>query len=547
MIIYDKHEETRKIIRAVIYIRFSSKQQADSYSIEYQQEECLKYIEKKGYKFVKSYIDEAKTGKRTAGREALEQMLFDAGRNKFDRIIVFSFSRSFRNTRDALNTNHELMEKHGIAIESVIEPIDLTSPHGKFSGTNLFAMHELQSDIIAAHVRSGMYIAAKQGYYLGGNVTFGYDTYDTGELTRGKARKKFCINEEEAEIVRLMYKMFLDGFSINYIRDELISQNVRMRKSNNLITAPNVSRLLKDKFYIGTRKFDIKGYEPLLIENAVPAIIDKETFDAVQAKFAENKDKPKPRRRTKRFYSLTGKIVCDKCGGYFYGVAKKDPKVKDKFYLNYVCNTKHNLRTCDAKNIRKEFLEEYCIKQIKKHILTPEKIKEIAAFIVSQTDGTPELIQEEFTHAEKRKRKVLEIIKKMKRDMYEMDDAEAEAQQELIAEYSKELNELNEKLARLESIETTVISEKMVVEFLEECALNIDSPDPHILKTVFEKLIEKIVITDDKVELTLIVFPYANTARKELCGSPHYALSAIINRDEYDQHASYRKNKKAGD
>ena len=198
-------------------------------SIEYQQEECLKHIERKGYKFVGEYIDKAKTGKKTAGREALEEMLYDAGRNKFDRIIVFSFSRSFRNTRDALNTNHELMEKHNIAIESVIEPIDLTTAHGKFSGTNLFAMHELQSDIIAAHVRSGMYIAAKQGYYLGGPVPFGYGTYETGEFTRGKARKKYCINEEEAEVVKLIFQMYADGFSVIYIRDELQNRDIRSK------------------------------------------------------------------------------------------------------------------------------------------------------------------------------------------------------------------------------------------------------------------------------------------------------------------------------
>ena len=206
-----------------------------------------------------------------------------------------------------------------------------------------------------------------------------------------------------------------------------------------------------------------------------------------------------------------------------------------------MCYSKTNLRNCDVKNIRKEFLEEYCIKKIKKHILTPEKIKEIAAFIVSQTDSTPDLVKEEFENAEKRKRKVLEIIKKMKRDMYEMDDAEAEAQQELIAEYSKELNALNEKLARLESIEQSVISFDMVESYLNECLLNIDSSDPHILKSIFDKLIEKIVIYDDKVELYLIVFPFANVALNAMQGSPCYSLCATIDRSLYNPHASKRK------
>lgn len=542
MIIIDKHEETRKMIRAVIYIRFSSKMQADSFSIEYQTEECLKHIESKGYKFVGEYIDKAKTGKKTAGREALEQMLFDAGRNKFDKIIVFSFSRSFRNTRDALNTNHELMSKHGIVIESVIEPIDMSSPHGKFSGTNLFAMHELQSDIIAAHVKSGMYIAAKQGYYLGGIINLGYSTYETGEFSRGKPRKKYCVNEEEAETVRWIFKMYADGFSIQYIVEELIKRDFRGR-SGDFMSVQGVSRILKNEFFIGIRKYDIKGYDPLYIENAVPAIIDKDIWELCQERNRanmEHKRRTAPRRKNKRYYCLTGKIICGNCGKHFAGEHKGEKKSKNiEGYSYYACSTKKNHRNCHVKNIRKDILEDYCIKQIKKHILTPDKIKEIAAYILSQTDGTPDLVREDFENAEKRKRKVLDIIKQAKREKYEMDEAEQEAQDELIAEYSKELSDLNAKLARLETLEQTVISEEMIVQVLEECLINIDSTDPHVLKSVFDKLIEKIVIHDDKVELYLIVFPFALSASKLSTACPMWSLGTEINR-EYLTAYAYR-------
>lgn len=545
MIIYnDKHEETRKIIRAVIYIRFSSKMQAESFSIEYQTEECLKYIESKGYKFVGEYIDKAKTGKKTAGREALEQMIHDAGRNKFDKIIVFSFSRSFRNTRDALNTNFELMEKHGIVIESVIEPINLETPHGKFSGTNLFAMHELQSDIIAAHVKSGMYIAAKQGYYLGGIINLGYSTYETGEFSRGRPRKRYCVNEEEAETVRWIFKMYADGFSIQYIVDELIKRDFRGR-SGDFISVQGVSRILKNEFFIGVRKYNLKGYDPLYIKDAVPAIIDKNTWDICQERNRANmqhKRRTAPRRKKKRYYALTGKIICGNCGKHFAGEHKGEKSAKKiSGYSYYACSTKKNHRTCHVYNIRKDILEHYCIQQIKQHILTPEKIKEIAAYIMSQTDGTPDLVREDFDRVEKRKRKVLDIIKQAKREKYEMDEAEQEAQDELIAEYSKELSELNAKLARLENLEETVITEEMIIKFLEECLINIDSTDPHIVKSVFDKLIEKIIIHDDKVELYLIVFPLGKSALKLASACPTWCLGTEIDRKHLTAYAYRHK------
>lgn len=543
MVIIDKHEQTRQIIRAVVYIRFSSKMQADSYSIEYQQEECLKYIERKGYKFVGEYIDKAKTGKKTVGRESLEEMLFDAGRDKFDKIIVFSFSRSFRNTRDALNTNHELMEKHGIVIESVIEPIDMSSPHGKFSGTNLFAMHELQSDIIAAHTKSGMYIAARQGYYLGGIVNLGYSTYETGEFSRGKPRKKYCVNEEEAEVVRWIFKAFADGFSINYIVAELIKRDFRGR-SGDYMSRQGISRILCNEFFIGVRKYSIKGYDPLYIEDAVPAIIDKEIWNACQERNRQNKEHPRataPRRKSKRYYYLTGKIRCGCCGKNFSGEHKGEKRKKGIIgYSYYSCSTRRNHRNCPSKNIRKDILEDYCIKQIKKHILTPEKIKEIAAYIMSQTDGSPDMVKEEFEAAEKQKRAALDNIKKLQLMNLNANEAVQEANNELIAEFSLEVERLNEKLARLETLEQTVITESTVVNLLEECALNIDSPDPHIVKSVCDKLIEKIIISDDKVELYLIVFPFAHTALKGSLGCPKWRLSTECNRKSLTGY-EYRK------
>ena len=243
----------KKKIRVVIYIRYSSQRQAESFSVEYQLAECKKYLEACGYELVEVYIDEAKSGKKTAGREAFDAMMFDASQNKFDKIIVFSFSRSFRNTRDALNYNHELSEKYSIAIESVIERIDLSDPHGKFSGTNLFAMHELQSDITAAHAKAGMYFAAQQGYFLGGFVPFGYELYGTGEFSRGKERKKYRPNPNEVEIVREMFELYADGFSLDFVQTTMRDKGIKGRKGD-IIGKNTVARILKNAFYIGTRE-----------------------------------------------------------------------------------------------------------------------------------------------------------------------------------------------------------------------------------------------------------------------------------------------------
>lgn len=522
-------QDAEKAVRAVIYIRYSSHRQADSYSIEYQTQECEKYITQKGYKFVRQYIDEAKTGKKTAGRDAFDAMIHDAGRGQFDRIIVFSFSRSFRNTRDALNYNHELSEKYNVIIESVIERIDMTNPHGKFSGTNLFAMHELQADIIAAHVRSGMYVAAQHGYYLGGYVPYGYKLYATGEQSRGKDKKKYEIDENESILVKQMFDLYANGFSLDYIQNIAREKGIKGRKGE-IMGIQTIARILKNPFYIGTRKYKVKGYDELFIKNAVPAIISLDVWHAVQARHSKNA--PKQPRRTKRLYSLTGKIYCGKCGAHMFGTFKGDKRNNNWHYAYYHCANKKIKKTCDMKNIRKDQIEKYCLQQIKAHILNPAAIDEIAAHIVSMIADSPTNLQRDFKTLSARKNKLNGIIKKLKKDNLEGEITD-EIYREMSYEYLQELAEIDINLFQIENAQETAITPETVKDYLNTMLTNIDSADENILKSIFDKLIEKIVVNADTIELYLIVSPYPHIRDKDKSGQPHYKLSLNITRKEF--------------
>lgn len=521
-------KKTNKKTRAVIYIRYSSHKQAESFSIEYQVAECTKFIELQGYELVDTYIDEAKSGKKTAGRDALDSMIFDASQGKFDKIVVFSFSRSFRNTRDALNYNHDLNEKYGILIESVIERIDMSDPHGKFSGTNLFAMHELQADIIAAHVKSGMYFAAQQGYYLGGFVPYGYELYGTGEFSRGKERKKYRPNKTEAVIVREMFELYADGFSLDFVQSAMRAKGIKGRRGD-IIGKQTVARILKNPFYIGTRDYSIKGYDPLSIENAVPAIIDMDTWNRVKARHAKNK--PVAPRRTKRLYSLTGKIVCAKCGAHMFGTYKGDKRSANWSYAYYHCSSKKGKGTCDAKNVRKDQLDAYCLKQIKEHILNEKTMRSISAQIATAAGDSSDEMKAAQDKALKRKEKVAGILKNIKKDIYE-GEISKEQGEELSADYEKELLELETTLSTLKTALASAISSESVYSYLQELLSLYGSNNDELTKMLFDKLIEKIVVHDDRIELYLVVYPFAHIGDSKPCGQPHYRLSSEISRKD---------------
>lgn len=518
--------------RAVIYARYSSHRQENGFSIEYQTDECMKYLERKGYKFIKCYIDEATTAKKTAGRDSFNEMIYDAERGKFDTIIVFSFSRSFRNTRDALNYNHDLSEKYGVTIESVIEQIDLSNPHGKFSGTNLFAMHELQSDITAGHVKAGMYVAAQQGYFLGGTCPFGYQLYGTGEFSRNKERKKYEPHPEEKQIVREIFEMYADNFSLDFIQNDLRKRKIKGRRGG-IMTIQTIARILKNEFYIGTREYEVKDYPPLKIENCVPAIIDKELWTRVQLRHAENKS-AKP-RKTKRLYALTGKIICEKCGAHMFGTHKGDNRNKNWSYSYYHCANKKSRKTCDCKNIRKDQIENYCLQQIKKHILNPEAIKQIAGHISSIAGSEPTEIEKKMKALNKRRADLAGFIKNLVKKQIE-NNMPDDVYRELSHEYNAEIAEIDLDLMQLQNAADTAITPAAIEKYLNAMLANVDSADDEIVKTIFDKLIDKIIVNDDAVTVFLTVSPYPRFRNKESQGQPKYTLSLTVTRRDLQEY-----------
>lgn len=521
----------KRKVKVVIYIRYSSHNQEGSFSVEYQLAECTKYLESCGYELVEVYIDEAKTGKKVAGRDAFDSMMYDASLNKFEKIIVFSFSRSFRNTRDALNYNYELREKYGIVIESVIERIDMSDPHGKFSGTNLFAMHELQSDITAAHVKSGMYFAAQQGYYLGGFVPFGYEIYGTGEFSRGRERKKYRPHEEEKEIVKEMFELYADGLSLNSVVRVLGGRGVKGRKGD-LMNRVTVRRILNNPFYVGTRIYKVKGYETLEIENSVPAIVDAETWNKVQIIHQDNMEKTVTGRRTERIYGLTGKITCAKCGAHMYGTykGKTNRATNANPYAYYICANKKQRMNCDAGLVRKDYLENYVVEQIKKHILNEEAMRDISQQIASEAGNSFDEMSVEKEKAEKRKVKITGILKQIKKDVYEGELAK-DIGDEMTAEYEAELLKLENNLSNLTRAISSAITPEGVYSYLQNLLSLAGDKNDEIRKMLFDKLVDKIIIHDDRIELHLIVFPFAHIRDKSTQAPPHVRLSLKVSKE----------------
>ena len=114
----------------------------------------------------------------------------------------------FRNAQES-QYYRDLFHNKGIKIISVTEHIDEESTSGRLSTNILSVIDQYQSEIISDHVKSSMREMVRQGYYTGGRVIFGYklQTFKHGS----KERKKFIVEESEAQIVTMIFEMYAKG------------------------------------------------------------------------------------------------------------------------------------------------------------------------------------------------------------------------------------------------------------------------------------------------------------------------------------------------
>ena len=475
--------------RVAIYIRYSSENQRDGYSVEYQLDECKKYIKQHDMLFVNSYIDEATTGKTTANRSAFFDMLGDVKRGLYDCVVVYKYSRFARNLVEATLYAHQI-EKAGAKLISAMERIDDSTPEGKMMRNIIMIMDEYYSDNLATFVQSSMHTAAKSGRIMGGTAPLGY---------RLNSDKRLEIDEHEAEIIRSIFGLYASGFSLADILRWTVDKGYRTRRGNPF-TESALYVILRNEKYIGRFVYEVKGYDAIIIEDAVPRIIDDETWHRVQEKISEclqNKHQPKPRLK-ERSYPLTGKIVCGCCGNSYIGSAKVSRK-RNQDYSYYVCRGKKKMKICHNKDIRKEQVEDFVFGEIKKRLLNPDIIDRIAREtyeIVS--DGTGDIEAE----IKKLKAEKTKIEKRLEILLDAMLDGEIpkSVMNKKSEKLNAELEAIQKQLDEKQVAAVTSITYEKVYGYLEQLMNDLEHGDNDMKKAVINQMVRSITIYEDRVD-----------------------------------------------
>ena len=344
--------------KAVVYARYSSSGQQEQ-SIEGQLAAAKEYAAKKGYTIIDEYIDRAMTG-RNDNRPAFQQMLSDCAKRRFSVIIVWKVDRFGRNREEVVFNKHHA-KKYGVRVEYVAESIP-DGPESVIIESLFEAMADYFSKQLGQNVKRGLRESAKQHHVLN-KAPLGY---------KRDADKCFEIDPATAPIVKRIFSEYLAGKRVTDIYQQLNAEGLKTSRGQAFNTN-SIQRILHNEKYIGI--YDYHDGE-IRDENAIPAIIDRETFDAVQERLKTNKylHAHKIGRAEETEYLLTGKAFCGSCGAPLLGESGRGKS--GRVYNYYLCQL-HKKGDCKAHAIRKDLLENAVFDKLFS-LLDDETLEEIA-------------------------------------------------------------------------------------------------------------------------------------------------------------------------
>ena len=367
-------------MKAALYARVSTQEQAQNFSIGNQLDHLHKYCQQHGYQIIEEYVDPGWSG-TLLERPALTKLLSDAKAKIFDVVVVYKLDRLFRSNRHMYNTLAE-WEELGIALASVTEPFDTTTTMGKAYLGMASTFAEWERNTFMERSRDGLRKAVEQGLYSGGIVAYGYRLNpDTKQLE---------IEEQEAKVVRDIFRWIvsegmtcysiaprLNAFSIptRYTKDK---RGIRGKKTAGIWRPGRVYNMLRNPAYKGEWVYGRRSKTRQLIKGKCPPIVDSQTFDLAQAKLRENNMWADRTRR--RPYMLRGLIKCGICEHSFTGYyTRRANKTEDRYYRCNRNGNKGNLLSerCYAPQIRADVVEELVWKQICEFIQNPEVVSKV--------------------------------------------------------------------------------------------------------------------------------------------------------------------------
>jgi site-specific DNA recombinase len=341
---------------AVVYVRVSTAEQVENYSLETQRSSCIEFCNRHGWNVLEVFSEEGVSAK-TANRPQLNALIDYCIKNSksVDYLVVYKLDRLTRQLMDFTQIRAEL-QRLGIAFRATQETFD-DSPMGNFAENMVASMAQFDNQVRAARTREGMRKAAEYGRWIL-RVPLGYVRLSKDadpSLTHDAVR---------APLIRTAFEMVSSGTRTQReVLAHVTALGLRTLRGKPL-SNQTFNSILQNRVYAGfvvikKWNFETKGdFEPIVSEELFNRVQDVLAGRSVQSgRVRDNDDFP-----LRRF------VRCGKCNTPMTG--SWSTSRSGKKYPYYHCRKDR----CDGTNIRKDRLEELFVDQLRQINVREETI-----------------------------------------------------------------------------------------------------------------------------------------------------------------------------
>lgn len=353
--------------KAILYLRVSTEEQVENYSLNTQQAICTKEAERRGLEIVQVFKEEGRSAKNITGRPVLIELLEFCRKHKrdVDAVIVYRLDRLSRQTSDYLNIRKKLAECEIILI-SATEPTG-TSPTEKFLETMLAGFAQMDNDVKSERSKNGLKARFHAGLLMTGVAPLGYLNQDGYVI----------IDPNTFEKVKLAWELMATGTkTLREIASVMNEQGLLEKHKGQEfpIRYQTAQRIFRNKFYAGkivSKKFaqEVQGqHTPMVTEEQyylVQAVLDGRNRNSAISLARRSIDNPEfPLRRI---------VTCQRCGGFFTGAWSKG---KNALYAYYFCT-----KRCGSPSIPTGKVETEMCGLLERVTPTPQTLDLLTAFL----------------------------------------------------------------------------------------------------------------------------------------------------------------------
>lgn len=394
---------TNETFKVGIYLRLSRDDERDdeSQSISNQRDYIMNYIIRNNLMLIDEYIDDGVSGTQF-DRKGWERLINDIENGRINMVITKDTSRLGRNISQSLYYSTEYFQEKNVRYVALTDGVDTFD---KTQNTDMLMFKAFYNEMyvkdISTKIKATLNSQKRNGKFMGGIAPYGYQRnlpYDKHEL---------IIDEEQADIVKRIYDMFISGMGVKKIANILTDENIPIPSIHKNLNRgvkssvygvwqeSTISDILTNPTYKGDltqcREYKVSYKSKkrrknnkenwIIAKGACPAIVDEETFNIVQDMYSKNKN----RTEKSTEYLLRGFLVCKECGhtisiGQAKWTCNGEKKTKNICYCNYYKKfSRYNV--CSPHKLDYDMLETEILKDIRKKCKTYLKTSDFEALL----------------------------------------------------------------------------------------------------------------------------------------------------------------------